>query len=565
MLTPGTNHAFVTRPRVHWLDNLRTCMVFLVVVVHAGGVYESSGRWSLFWIVDDPATTPLSDLLIVLLDLFVMPALFFVSGCLAPQSLATKSSLGFLKAKARRLLMPWLIAVTTLIPLYKVIFLYSRNIPQEHWTTYFHWDALWSQNWLWFLPVLFLFNVLYTLASRAGMAPTRVSLKGAVVCTFLIGWAYSCCMDMFGLRGWTHTVIIDFQNERLLVYFMIFVLGALSSQRKLFVSPPRGTVLRIAVVAAALGPVALYYLLHDKFLAAPSIPVVRNIAGTLSLWLGYHVALYCALFVTLSTFSNYLNGSGRLGRVLNANSYYVYIIHTIVVGALATAFLDTRLPALCKYAIVTVATYAACNVIVAGCRKVIEATLTSRMEVRTMKAITQVMLVAALVAGFGCRRQEESRTTSTPPHVSIHLAALQGHIDAIRQHIEAGSNLDEKDQYGSSPLIIAATFGRTEVARALIDAGADTEVRNNDGATALHVAAFLCRTDIVKILLDNGADKSAANAAGRTALDTVAGPFEDVRVIYDRLGKGLKPLGLRLDYDRIERTRPEIAQMLRAT
>ena len=97
----------------------------------------------------------------------------------------------------------------------------------------------------------------------------------------------------------------------------------------------------------------------------------------------------------------------------------------------------------------------------------------------------------------------------------------------------------------------------------MIEAGADTEIRNNDGSTALHISAFLCRTEIVKMLLDNGADRSATNAAGRTALDTVAGSYDDVRGIYNTLGKSLEPLGLRLDYERIKRTRPEIAQLLR--
>ncbi len=42
--------------RIYFLDNLRTFMIFLVVLCHAGGVYESSGTWASFWIVDDPST-----------------------------------------------------------------------------------------------------------------------------------------------------------------------------------------------------------------------------------------------------------------------------------------------------------------------------------------------------------------------------------------------------------------------------------------------------------------------------------------------------------------------------
>ena len=85
----------------------------------------------------------------------------------------------------------------------------------------------------------------------------------------------------------------------------------------------------------------------------------------------------------------------------------------------------------------------------------------------------------------------------------------------------------------------------------------------DDGATPLHVAAFFCRPEIVRMLLDNGADKSIVNKTGSTALGTVEIPFEVVEGIYDYLGKALEPLGLKLDYEYIKKTRPQIAEMLR--
>ncbi len=42
--------------RIYWLDNLRTFIILLVILGHAAGVYESSGTWASFWIVDDPST-----------------------------------------------------------------------------------------------------------------------------------------------------------------------------------------------------------------------------------------------------------------------------------------------------------------------------------------------------------------------------------------------------------------------------------------------------------------------------------------------------------------------------
>jgi CubicO group peptidase (beta-lactamase class C family) len=184
-----------------------------------------------------------------------------------------------------------------------------------------------------------------------------------------------------------------------------------------------------------------------------------------------------------------------------------------------------------------------------------------------MRTVATAILVFNLLVIVGSGKESnspaEKGVSSKPRVVGLHMAALQGNIEAIRQHIEAGSNLNEKDAYGSTPLIIATTFGKTEVALALIDAGADLKIRSNDGSTPLHVAAFLCRTGIVKALLDNSADKYLRNNAGNTAFESVAGSFEDVKGIYENIEKALGPLGLKLDYEEIRRTRPEIAEMLR--
>ena len=153
--------------RIHWMDNLRTIIILLVVLYHVGGVYESAGLWGWFWIVDDPDTITWVGIVGIIFDIMVMPIMFFISGYLAPASLKNKTGWEFLKGKFKRLMFPWVIAVFTLIPIYKAIFLYSRGLPQEKWTTYFHITNPNSQNWLWFLPVLFVFNMLYLLLSKA--------------------------------------------------------------------------------------------------------------------------------------------------------------------------------------------------------------------------------------------------------------------------------------------------------------------------------------------------------------------------------------------------------------
>ncbi|MFC1959908.1 acyltransferase family protein, partial [Chloroflexota bacterium] len=192
------------RGRMYWLDNLRTVIIFLVVLYHVGGVYESAGLWGSFWIVDDPDTITWVGIVGIVFDVFIMGTLFLLSGYLAPASLQNRSGWVFAKGKIKRLLIPWVIAVFTLIPLYKVIFLYSRGLPQEHWTTYFHITNPNSQNWLWFLPMLFVFNMVYLLGSKAKIRIPDLNLWWAVIGSFAIGLVYSVVVGLsFDFRSWT--------------------------------------------------------------------------------------------------------------------------------------------------------------------------------------------------------------------------------------------------------------------------------------------------------------------------------------------------------------------------
>ena len=157
-----------------------------------------------------------------------------------------------------------------------------------------------------------------------------------------------------------------------------------------------------------------------------------------------------------------------------------------------------------------------------------------------------------------------SQNDVQPPAVDIHTAVITDNIGVVQQHIKAGSNINEKDPFGgSSPLISAAVFGKPAMAKILIEAGADINFQNNDGSTALHTSAYFCRPEIVRMLLDKGADKTIKNKYGLTAYEMVAGSFEEAKNGYDMIGKMLEPMGLNLDYAQLEKTRPEIAAMLK--
>ena len=364
--------------RIHWMDNLRTVIILLVVFYHVGGVYEAAGLWGWFWIVDDPATISWVGILGIVFDIFMMSTLFFVSGYLAPASLEDRTGWKFLKGKFKRLIIPWLIAVFTLIPLYKVIFLYSRNLPQEHWTTYFHITNPNSQNWLWFLPVLFVFNLLYLLLSKANLRISNISLKGAVVGVFLVGFVYSFSIGgILGFRSWTLTPLIDFENERLLVYFMMFLLGVLGFRQDLFAQKPQGKTLYTIVSSIAWIPVTVHIFarLYPIFYPADFAvtPLYRLIW-----WLSFDLSLLCLVYVVLETFRRYFDRTSRIWGELNRNSYGVYIIHVILIGVFGTLLLNLSLPALLKYPTLIALTYVTSNLVVSAYRSLLQAVKSGR-------------------------------------------------------------------------------------------------------------------------------------------------------------------------------------------
>jgi len=158
---------------------------------------------------------------------------------------------------------------------------------------------------------------------------------------------------------------------------------------------------------------------------------------------------------------------------------------------------------------------------------------------------------------------EQSEKQAVRPEMDLQAAVIQDNLEAVKQHIEAGTDLNAKDPMsGSTALISAITFDKNRIADALIDAGADLSVKNNDGATALHVAAFFCRVETVQKLLDAGADKTLRNNFGATPRESIMGPFAEVKPIYEFMQTQLGPLGLELDMAELEKTRPVIAMML---
>lgn len=187
---------------------------------------------------------------------------------------------------------------------------------------------------------------------------------------------------------------------------------------------------------------------------------------------------------------------------------------------------------------------------------------------KLVKTILSFCLLAVLLTACTenqkATNEDEQNTTIATPKIDIHAAVLYGNIEAVKQHIAAGSDLNKKEPLsGSTPLISAITFDQREIAQLLIEEGTDLEIQNNDGSTALHVAAFFCRKEMVQMLLDSNVDQSKKNNFGATALESISGPFAEIKPAYEMVQAQLGPLGLKLDLAELEKNRPIVADLLK--
>ncbi|CAM9171511.1 unnamed protein product, partial [Hapterophycus canaliculatus] len=106
------------------------------------------------------------------------------------------------------------------------------------------------------------------------------------------------------------------------------------------------------------------------------------------------------------------------------------------------------------------------------------------------------------------------REASVPQYSrAIHVCVSSGYdgvLDALRQVIETGADLNATNAQGCTALMLACRVDkdvckRLVLAKELLEAGARTDMVDNDGRSALHYAAYSGNTDLIQMLLSKGA------------------------------------------------------------
>ena len=115
-----------------------------------------------------------------------------------------------------------------------------------------------------------------------------------------------------------------------------------------------------------------------------------------------------------------------------------------------------------------------------------------------MKHLLLTTIVTVVLVG--CR--------PTVPDISMYDAVEAGNIEAVKQHLAAGTDVNAKDKDGWTPLHPASYEGHQEIAEMLIAKGADVNAKVAfgplQGKTPLDSANNSGRTAIVDLLRKHG-------------------------------------------------------------
>jgi len=398
------------------LANLRGFAILMVLSFHSFIAYVGSQPASALpfdvppygWMVNpiiDGARWLGFDLFCAFQYSYLMHLMFFLSGLFAWPSLAGKRPRGFLYGRFFRLGLPWVLGVYFLMPIayYPVYLITAADTGgSAFWS---HWMALpfWPSGPLWFLGVLFAFNLiaalLYWLAPWAGDFLARLSAGSRArparyfwTLVAVSALAYVPLAQFFKPWDWVDFGPFAFQPSFVLPYAVYFFagagLGALGFENGLLARDGmlvrRWAVWLVATplaFAAWIGPTAL--IVKGYGTTVPGIQILAD--------LGLVLTSATSSFALIALFSRFANApSPTFGR-LSENAYGVYLVHYVFVIWLQYMLLGAALPAIAKAVIVfTVTLILSWAVTAALCRISIGARLMQGKRRALARATVQV-------------------------------------------------------------------------------------------------------------------------------------------------------------------------------
>ena len=122
-----------------------------------------------------------------------------------------------------------------------------------------------------------------------------------------------------------------------------------------------------------------------------------------------------------------------------------------------------------------------------------------------------------------------------PPSADIWSAAATGDLEALRSLLAPAAevDVDVRDDWGRSPLMVAAMEGQADAVQCLVDAGASVALQDDEsGYSPLHRALLRGHLAVAAILVRAGAPMDAPlDREGLSPLDLLNARFGHVAFV----------------------------------
>ena len=355
-----------------WVNNLRSFLISLVIVVHVAMAYNPQGRQdentyikSSHAIID----TKKLDFVYKIVDsgdIFLMPLMFLISGLFVVPSLKRKGRRSFLRDRFGRMFPHFLFVGTflSLIAYFPAYYKVTNHSEVDQYIFDFFSQQHWPIGPAWFLWVLLVFNLItipiYTWLKPAlskGMKfllHVRSKLWAFGLWVVFTSLLFGPLAVNFGIANWQIIVgPFDLQVSRIPLYFAYYFVGLIIGQadfndtffisstfivRKWWLSLLVGCVFLILLT---ISPNWLY-----KKVVEGEFTKLQSWSYYFLLWTSFCASSCIGL---LGLFKRHFNYSNALWRNFSENSYLIYLIHFPVVIWIQYFFLKLKIDASMKF------------------------------------------------------------------------------------------------------------------------------------------------------------------------------------------------------------------------
>jgi peptidoglycan/LPS O-acetylase OafA/YrhL len=364
----GSDRAITASKRIVALDRARTFVILLVLLHHSVVNYTHFGtgdsmRWLGF------------DLVVLFNDSFFMACMFLISGLFVHASLTRRGAVDYVRHRAWRLGIPFLVSIFVLMPIayYPTFLRYHLPGTTDFNFLHFWWHTVtigpWPSGPAWFLWVLLAFDI--AAAALVTMTPRLVKTSGLLIFTlrgrpwtaFAVFLAVSVAVYLpmhlvFGDTSWLEPggYPLPIQTSRILLYAGYFLTGfgiGVVSLRAGILAEGSEIVNRwpvwLAFASVFYGAILLLVYVHHNWVADFNSPPLSWRTGY-----GLAFALFSAAmtFTVLAISLSFASSRVALLDAIRPSAYGIFLTHYVFIIWLQYGVYGYSWPAAVKAAVV---------------------------------------------------------------------------------------------------------------------------------------------------------------------------------------------------------------------